>query len=263
MKQRLMTEIDGIDISYEVSGEGKPLLLLHGWGGQIDSWLPVTEHYAAARKVYVIDFPGFGKSSIPPSTWSVGDYMNCLKKWMDSQNLKKVDIMGHSFGGRVSIMLASCFPEYVDRLVLVDSAGLKPKRSLKYYFKVYTYKVMKKIARYSGLVKLFKVFKVDIEERMRSKSGSADYRALPESMRGTFVKVVNEDLKKYLSGIKASTLLIYGEDDKDTPPYFGEIMKKTIPDAGLVILKNAGHFAYLDQFYSFIKITDAFLEVTL
>ena len=73
-------------------------------------------------------------------------------------------------------------------------------------------------------------------------------------MRGTFVNVVNQDLKEYLKDIRSSSLMIYGENDTDTPVYFGQTMEKLIPDGGLVVLKNAGHFSYLDQFGQFIKI---------
>ena len=89
---------------------------------------------------------------------------------------------------------------------------------------------------------------------------SSDYRALPETMRGTFVKVVNQDLKGYLKDIKASTLLIFGDQDTDTPLYFGQIMEREIPDAGLVVLKGAGHFAYLERGDEFARIARVFLE---
>ena len=141
--------------------------------------------------------------------------MNCLKEWMTGMGLAGCDIIAHSFGCRVAILLAARHPEMVGKMVLTGAAGLIPKRSVKYYLKVYSYKAMKWIARKSGLKRLLKALGWDVEAKIRARAGSSDYRALPETMRGTFVKVVNQDLKGYLKDIKASTLLIFGDQDTD------------------------------------------------
>ena len=92
-------------------------------------------------------------------------------------------------------------------------------------------------------------------------AGSADYQQLSGVMRQVFVRVVNQDLTPYLPKIQAPSLLIYGADDQDTPVRYGKIMEKKIPNAGLVVLENAGHFSYLDQFPRYISIVKVFLEV--
>lgn len=255
-----MTQVGSIRIHHKELGQGKPLLLLHGWGGQADSFAPVALAFADCRHVYSLDFPGFGESSVPETPWDVTDYMNCLAAWMQAQGLSHCDIIAHSFGCRVTILLAATHPELVGKLVLTGAAGLIPRRTLKYHLKVKSYKLMKKLAGCTGLTRLLKKLGIDLEEKVRSRSGSDDYRALPESMRGTFVRVVNQDLRGYLPSIQASTLLIFGDGDTATPPEFGRIMEKEIPDAGLIIFENAGHFAYLEKGADFARITRVFLE---
>ena len=98
------------------------------------------------------------------------------------------------------------------------------------------------------------------EEALRKKYGSRDYNALDEEMRRTFVKVVNEDLTDLYAKFKASTLLIWGEKDTETPLWMGQEMEKLIPDAGLVILEGGSHFAYLEQIDRFCTIARQFLK---
>lgn len=240
----------GLSVATRIEGKGTPLVLLHGWGGQRDSWLPVIRRYAADYTVYVLDFPGFGATQEPPDTWDVTEYTALVDDWMGKLGLEKAHVIGHSFGGRVGIMLAAGYPERVDKLVLTDAAGLIPKRSLRYYIRVYSYKAGKAVCRFLGIS----------TDRLRKNAGSRDYQQLSPGMKKVFVRVVNQDLAGYLPSIQAPTLLIYGREDTETPVAFGEYMEKHIPDAGLVVLENAGHFAYLDQFPGFCRIVDAFFK---
>ncbi len=248
-----------ISMYYIEQGQGKPLLLLHGWGGNVDSFIPIRNAMQKNRRVITVDFPGFGQSIDPPSTWKVKDYAELIAAFIQEMKLEPVDIIAHSFGGRVSIYLASHYKQLVGKLVLVDAAGLIPKRPLSYYIKVYRYKTLKKIAN-SGMGKgIIKVLGMD-SKSLGKNAGSSDYQMLNDTMKKVFVSVVNDDLEPYLQNIEASTLLIWGKDDKETPVYFGETMEKKIKDAGLVVLENAGHFSYIDQSASFNKIVSVFLE---
>lgn len=251
----MFLKIDNMDIFYKKAGQGRKVLLLHGWEGCADSFLPVFNYLSRNFEVYAIDFPGFGQSTVPEKPWGVRDYKNIVLKIMDALKLDSAYIIAHSFGGRVSIMLSSEEPERVQKLVLVDSAGLIPKRGLKYYFKVYKFKFLKRI------YVLFTPGKDKQEklDKFYTRYGSRDYRNAG-SMRQTFIRVVNEDLRKYLPSIKAPTLLIWGDEDRDAPLYFGKIMEKEIPDAGLVVFKGAGHFSYLDRLGDFNIIVSKFLE---
>ncbi len=252
--------INGLKISYKTAGEGAPVLFLHGWGGCADSFAPVFNELSRSRKVYAIDFPGFGESDQPESAYHVDEYMEITAEFMRRMGIEGCDVICHSFGGRVTILLAATYPDMINRAVLTDAAGLIPKRTLKYYIKVYRYKLAKKLIKVRPVKGFLKVLGVDLEKKV-SSAGSEDYRKLSGIMRQTFVNVVNQDLRPYLKDIKASCLLIYGENDKDTPVYFGEIMEKEIKDAGLVVLKDAGHFSYLDQYPRYMSIVKSFLEV--
>jgi pimeloyl-ACP methyl ester carboxylesterase len=141
-------------------------------------------------------------------------------------------------------------------IIFVDSAGIKPKRSINYYFKVYSYKCTKLI------IKLFssKEKAEEIIANLRKKAGSPDYRAASETMKKIFINVVNEDLKYCLPKIKVPTLIIWGENDKETPVKDAKIIEKLVPDSGLVVFKNAGHYSYLDKLDNFLVIISKFME---
>ena len=248
------TEINNLNISYQVAGEGDVILLLHGWGGEAASFQPLSEWLAHSHKVYTLDLPGFGKSQMPPTAWDTSDYALFVIAFLEKFCIPKVHLIGHSFGGRISIILSAEHPEKVDKLILVNSAGIKPPRTTKYYLRVGMAKVGK-LLRQCG------TSGVRLANAMAARAGSKDYQEAGE-MRATLVKVVNQDLRSLLPQISASTLLIWGENDKDTPVSFGKIMEKEIPDAGLVVLKAAGHFSYLDQFSQFCRIVASFLKIT-
>lgn len=248
----MKTVINGIELNYERAGEGKPVLLLHGWGASVDTMRPIAKHLLSrGRCVVMLDFPGFGKSQPPNAVWGVEDFAEITKKFIEQQEIAGCDVIGHSHGGRVTIYLASQYSELFDKLVLLDAAGVKPRRKLSYYFKVYSYKLAKRLAKIKLFDRLF-----GLSARIRS-AGSEDYKVLSGEMRATFVKVVNRDLTPVLKLIKNPTLLVWGSEDKDTPLYMAKIMEKQIPNAGLAVLNGAGHYSYLDAYHRFCAILDA------
>ncbi len=244
-------EVNNLKIAYQVAGEGDVVVLLHGWGGEAASFKPVFEWLAASHKVYALDLPGFGRSEIPSIAWCTDDYAHCVKTFFEKLNISKAHIIGHSFGGRISIILGAEYPEKVNKLILVDSAGIKPRRTTRYYFRI-------------GLAKIGKVLRrcgkygAYLANTVSRHMGSTDYQNAGP-MRATLVKIVNEDLRPLLARIVVPALLIWGEIDTDTPVSYGKIMEKEIPDAGLVVLKGAGHFSYLDEFPQFCRIVASFL----
>lgn len=250
-------EYKGVKVNYSVFGEGKPLLLLHGWMACIEAMAPIYRFFEKDRKVIVIDFPGQGgKSDALNDIWGVPEYAEMVHKFMQELNIEGADVMGHSFGGRVTIYLASKYKNLFDKIVLVDSAGIKPKMTLGKACKIYSYKFMK------NMMKLF-LTKEKFEEKikvLREKRGSSDYAKLESNiMRETFKRVINLDLTSNLKGISRPTLLMWGANDTDTPLYMAQIMEKKIPDCGLVVLEGAGHFSYLDSTNQFLNVTQNFL----
>jgi pimeloyl-ACP methyl ester carboxylesterase len=250
----MFEKLQGLKIYYEVHGQGQPLFLLHGWGANVNSLRPVFNHLTAHYQVYALDLPGFGRSSPPPSCWGSYEYAHILAQFFSQKNIKSAHVLGHSFGGRVAITLCFYFPHLVNKLILVDSAGLKSRRGISYYLKI----GMVKSARYFLKFSLFGAKSDCWMERIYQLIGSTDYRQAG-NLRPVLVKVVNEDLRELLPRISQSTLLIWGERDTVTPVYQAKIMQKLLPEARLVVLKGGGHFSYLDKFPQFCQLVSRFL----
>ena len=242
-----------IDLQYKVTGGGQPVLLLHGWGWDLNIFAALHARLEPYFKVYTLDFPGFGGSSEPPVPWGVEDYTRMLEEFVRMEGLERPILVGHSFGGRVSLVYASRNP--VHKVILVDAAGVRPRRGIRYYTKVLPFKLSKKVLP----VIAGKAQAARIVEAWRRKAGSADYNAVSGVMRTTFVKVVNEDLQRFMPLIGAPTLLIWGDRDTATPLRDAKIMERLIPDAGLVVFEGAGHYSFLDRPYDFGAVVDSFL----
>ncbi|NLY09591.1 MAG: alpha/beta hydrolase [Tissierellia bacterium] len=248
--------IDNKRINYIDQGEGEVFLVLHGWGASIATVMPIVNALASLGRVVALDLPGFGDSEEPEKPYESIDYTNILWDFMEKLNIDKVNLLGHSFGGKLSILLATQRPSRINKIMLIDSAGIKPKRKLKYYAKVYLFKTLKQIYKLA-------FFWGNVEKRMEkfySKHGSTDYKNAQGVMRQTLVKVVNEDLTPLLKDIVAPTLLFWGSKDEDTPLYMAKIMEEAIGDVGLVVAEGAGHYAYLDQYGFFVNVLKAFFK---
>ena len=246
----------GIKVRYTVHNPGhKPIILMHGWGCQGATLASIAKVAAESHTVYSLDFPGFGGSQEPSTIWGVEEYTSMLSDFIKKLQLESPILLGHSFGGRVGILYASRHPE-IPKLILVDAAGIKPKRSLKYYIKVYSFKAYKH-AVYMLLGKNKAERHLD---RKRAKAGSSDYAQASPRMRAILSKVVNEDLKAELPKIKASTLLIWGENDTATPLSDARYMETHIPDAGLVSFPSCGHYSFLDNPIQFSAVLRSFLN---
>lgn len=245
--------IDGMKIEYHASGSGKDVLLLHGWGVDSATMEPMRQHLEASCHAVSVDLPGFGESEAPPFAWTVYDYADFVERFIAALGLTDPILLGHSFGGRLSIILGS--RGVGSRLILTDAAGILPKRSWKYYVRVYSYKAAKKIFSIPPLRPLKdKVLKIWIKN-----NPSSDYSQAQGVMRKIFVQVVNEDLQPLLEKINRSTLLIWGADDTATPLSDGKLMEKLIPDAGLVVFEDCGHYPFLQQPRRFYNVIDYFI----
>lgn len=248
--------ISGIKLNYIVEGQGSPIVILHGWGANIDTVIPIVNILAESHRVYALDLPGFGESDEPKEVIGSFGYVKIVKGFLDEMGITRASFVGHSFGGKLSIILSVEHPEMVDKLVLIDSAGLIPKRGLNYYTKVYSFKALRWI--YKNL--FFWVKNEDRIKKFYQKFGSDDYRDSQGIMRKIFVKVVNENLKPLLRDIKAPTLLIWGDKDDATPLYMGQIMEKEISDSGLVVIEDGGHYSYLDNYNKFSVVIRSFFN---
>ena len=270
--------IDGLKIYYTEEGEGPQVVLLHGWGSNCDLYKELSHFLSKRYHVVAPNFPGCGSvtgnSDEPKESWSVSDYIrftvHFTQQFIKSSD-EKVIFFGHSHGGRVLIKMCGMepgeamkreigierLPFDIDKLVLVDSAGIVPVKTKAQLEKVKRYKTYKAILSTPVMKTLFP----GQLEKLQSHNGSVDYRSASPMMRQCMVKVVNEDERDYMPNIKSSTLLIWGVNDTATPIADGEYMEKHIPGSGLVRIERAGHFSFLDQQLLFLKVIGSFLNV--
>lgn len=259
----LQTKLSGIPINYIAEGLQndceEAILLLHGWGSNIALFQRMIDHLSRYRRVYALDMPGFGESGEPQTPWSVDDFADCVLEFIQFCGIKKAILLGHSHGGRVSIKIANrnSLPFELTKLILVDSAGILPPKTLKKRVRQRCYKIGRTVLSVGVVQKMFP----DALENLRNKHGSADYKSATPLMRQSLVKVVNEDLEPLLPNIKQPTLLIWGADDTATPLSDGKRMEELIPDAGLVTIQNAGHYSFLDQWGIVRRVLDSFLQI--
>lgn len=244
-------KIDGLNIHYSVKGrKGKAVVLLHGWGQNMEMMDYIAEFLKKHFKVYNFDFPFFGESEEPSVAWGVEEYCEFLKKFNDSFKIENPILIGHSFGCRVALRYAYKYPVY--KMVLTGAAGIRDKRGIDYYFKTYSYK----LGKYCLKKGLFK----NVLTKMQENAGSEDYKNTSGVKRQTFVKVVNDDVTPILKDINVPTLLVFGENDEATPVVKGKIMEKLMGDATLVIFENDDHFAYFNEADRFNRVLEAYLK---
>lgn len=255
-------EINGLKIHYEEKGnpKGSPAILLHGWGCSLETVKSIADTLSDGMRVFSLDLPGHGKSEEPEKVFSTQDFADLVKNFIDTLKIQTPSLIGHSFGGRTSIALAATVnPKSLNKIVLIDSAGIKPKRSLNYYYKVYSYKALKRLLK---LIYGEEGTKEKLEKILRKK-GSADYQAASPKMRAIMSKCVNEDLKRLMPRILYPTLLVWGDKDTATPIDDARIMEKLIPDAGLVSFPGCGHYSFLENPIGFKAVIREFFKKEL
>ena len=221
MKKRM--EVQNLQTCYVDEGQGEAMVLLHGWGQNLEMMDEIRKEFCQNYRVISFDFPGFGESEAPKKAWSVQDYENWVLELLNQLDVPKAIFIAHSFGGRVAIRLASDYPEKVEKWYLTKS---------------------------HQLAKL---------ERYQNSRGSADYRAAKGVLRPTLVKVVNEDLSSLLNQVTCETLLVWGELDAAAPLWMGQQMEKEMKEATLVVFEKQDHFAYWNEANRFNQVLWAFL----
>lgn len=234
-------EINGIQSTYKRDGNGKnAFVLLHGWGQNKEMFDPMYTFLVSQKKTVIsVDFPGFGNTAEPTSVFGVREYAQWLQSLLVLENIEKVIFIGHSFGCRVAYYYTANQLGTVQKLLMTGAAGVKPKRSLSYYFRVYTYKVMKVILPFIGMRHVL--------EYKQKRAGSSDYQNASPIMKGVLSKVVNEDLTPLFKTIEAPTLLVFGEEDDATPLRDGKLMEQSLQNAELIVYEKEGHYAYWNQ----------------
>lgn len=225
--------------------ENKPIIFLHGWRSMGSIWLNFFDQLKnMGFFALALDLPGFGQSQMPKKNFCLRDYATIVGEFIKKLKLKNPVIVGHSFGGNIALKLALIEPSMAKSLVLVDASGVRQKTNKKNLAAIFA-KIVKPLFLPSFMQPLRKL----IYEKM----GAADYLATP-ALQKTFLNITNEDLTESLKNIETKTLIIWGEGDKETPLGQAYILKNNLKNSRLVILKNAGHFPFLDQPDEFMKI---------
>ena len=246
--------VDAIATEYmDLGGDTRAhtVLFLHGWGAPVSLYAPILSHLAQTHRVLAPNMPGVGQTPEPEAPWDAADYVRFVLSFCRALALRDVTLIGHSHGGRVILKLMNSADNTlsVDKIVLMDSAGLTPHRPVSYYIKVYSYKASKAILRPFPALR----------KRWQAKAGSADYRAASPVMRGTLSRLVAEDMRPLLPAIKTPTLLLWGEKDDATPLSHAKEMETALPDAGLVVFPGGGHYAPLEHLPVCLRVLDSFL----
>jgi len=218
--------IENMVTNYEDQGNGKTLLLLHGWGDNLntfDSLIPFLSGFRVIR----LDLPGFGKTDNPPKPWFVNDYVSFVNSFVSKLNIEVDCLLGHSFGGRIAIKGVALKKLNCNKLVLINSAGIAKGSGL-----------------IGGLSKMFRWLPQGFKKKFY-RAIKSDY-ADREELKGTFSNIISEDLKDYAKMIDVPTLIIWGKDDTQTPLADGKTFNNLIPNSQLQII-DGGHFIHQEK----------------
>lgn len=282
--------IDGLNIAYKVTGPGgngagadadvRTAVVLQGWGTSLDMYDSVAAAISDVYRVVQLDLPGFGDSDEPPEAWNVDRYADFFCSFMKELGIRKAVLIGHSYGGRVIIKLAardaaakavdaasgeidanaaagdhSALPFEIEKIVLMDSAGVMPERTWQQKMKIRRFRALRRFLTSAPVHALFP----EVIDYWISKQGSEDYRNASPVMKKCLVMAVNEDLRHLFPSVRQETLLVWGDADLDTPISDAHVMEEMMPDAGLAIIEGAGHYSFLEQPVLFRTILRTYL----
>ena len=240
-------------IYFEKYGDkNQVILILPGWGNTRETFNNIINYFKENYTIYILDYPGFGKSKIINKELTIYDYAYLIKDFIENQKINNPIIIAHSFGGRITSILNNYIK--IKKIILIDVSGIK-RLNIKVKIKTYIYKLLKLLINLLPKKKQ-KYYK----EKLFNYFSSPDYKNININMRNTFKNIIKEDLKKYYKNIKVETLIIWGEKDIDTPLKDAYKLNKIIKNSGLIILKNLPHYSYLYNPYRINKIIEIFLK---
>jgi pimeloyl-ACP methyl ester carboxylesterase len=246
--------VDGLLTHYEVQGKGKTVLLVHGWGDNGAGLQPVQSALARHCKVYAIDLPGFGGTEPPKTVWGLSEYADFLANFLNKVDEKTVfALVGHSNGGAIAIKGLASGTLSASKLVLLASAGVRGENKGRLKLIKYVTKAGKALT-----APLPRSVKRSLRKQVYGAVGSD--MLVAEHLEDTFKRVVAEDVRVEAAKLTQPTLLIYGEQDKATPVWYGEALHEAIDGSTLEILPGAGHFVHRDRADDVNKVVSEFLR---
>ena len=241
---------------YEIYGNSpKAILILPGWGYTRETFQRIIQYLQKDYTIYIVDYPYFGNSPLPNKELTIYDYAETFSNFINELGIINPIIIAHSFGGRITSLLIGKYNLKVDKIILIDVAGIKRRKKLKVFLKEKIYKIIKRLIKI-----LPKKKQLRIQKQLLQKFASEDNMNLPIIMKKSFQNIIKVNLKKYYKKITSETLIIWGEKDIDTPLKDAKLLNKIIKNSGLIIFKNTNHYSYLYNEELTIKILNNFLN---
>jgi len=239
--------INDCNINYIDYGnaKGKAIVLLHGWGQNIEMMKSVGDQFQKTHRIVIPDLPGFGKSEEPKYPWELEEYVKTIEEFLTKLKVSNPIIIGHSFGGKIGLLYAS--RNKVNKLICLASPFNQKikKETLKV-------KILKTAKKIPGINKL--------ESFAKKHIGSTDYKNASEMMRKILVNHVNLDITEDVKKISCPTLLIWGTMDMAVSIDDAYELEKLIDNCGLVTYDGCSHYAYLERFGQTISVLNSFLN---
>lgn len=225
--------------SYESIGQGKTLLLLHGWGDSMRSFDTLVPELIRDYQVVRLDLPGFGQSEAPASIWDLDTYGAFVGNFLAKLQIENVyAVIGHSNGGALAIRSVATGKLTPQKLILLAASGVRDTQKLR--------RAGLKVVAKTGKVMTFwlpKPTKQKLQKKLYGTIGS-DMLVAPH-LQETFKHTVRQDIQRDAMKITIPTLLIYGEQDRATPlESVGKQLNTRIAGSYLKIIPGADHFVH-------------------
>jgi triacylglycerol lipase len=253
-REQVATVLDQ-HIHYVEAGRGQPVILLHGLGATKETWLPSLGALAAKYHVYAIDQIGFGRSDKPYLDYKIATFVDFLHGFLVAQNLGKVTLVGNSLGGWIALEFAVQHPDLVDRLVLVDSAGLTFLRPAPVDLNPSSLAATRALMEalfYDKKLVTEPIVRQVFADHLRNNDGYTIQRTF-----AGFASPQFEDAR--LGSIRAPTLIVWGREDELIPLASGEKLRDGIAGARLAVLDHCGHIPQVEKPAEFTRAVLEFL----
>lgn len=240
--------------NYTLTGKGKLILLLHGWGDSTAGLAELTKALNKNFRVLAVDLPGFGATQVPKETWDLDNYSEFLKELLKKLELDQpYTVIGHSNGGALAIRALSLKELQPKKLVLLAASGIRNNKQSKML-------ILKIIAKTGNIATIWmpERYRQSLRKSLYDTAGS-DMLVAPQ-LEETFKKTVKQDVQADAKQIKVPTLLIYGADDQAVPAEYGLKFNNLIAGSQVVIIPNAGHFVHKDASQKVTEQIEDFLK---